>query len=959
MSELPLYTALRKGEIATAYEILERDKEAAIGEYSILETLFPLALTTLAELYDKHGVTGTEKQYFDLARTMWYFMPEGEREIPDMLCTFLYAGCKFNQVEFVRWVLPIVSRHPGISFTSLIVDRMYEHNQLRHSAIFYVCKNGSIDLYDLLAEACGNISPLLFEMKVFERNLSSSLSIGHRPPQPSTDHHSGSNESSTSHVNDSSSSPGQSSARDSIAAKADDPDPPALYTSIAAGHIKFMRHVLKSLSSQHVKSILRALIVHGFIPLDDSANAQKMYSLCQELEMDIDTLLFTFAVGKSAATVALKGSSFAAVDGKHVRSRVDSSFSGYSNAISTTNASAASTVNEPVVSYYGIQLCMFLSEHCCDSWLIRSPPSRRYVDWLLNQFSPLVTHHVAKMKWTGLHGFVQATSTSSSMPPSSNVSLFERWTPFHSACAAGCTDIAQKLALRNQRFITYVVNRIVGEKQVVYPIQIAVEASYWTKHYDIVSWIANLLSHAQLDIQLFHPCKGLYNSKPEFVKTLCKATQLSLRAMKQGGSSSNHVAAAVHSANSTSMQSPTRSRKSSVATSATADSDAMPVPSALSTEALQLEHKLGSIDLSVPLRDHRRVSGGAESDIADGSVIFDDEDMKSTMFRLDAINMTSSASINGLEAEAEPRERPGNLIFEESMPMFAASPKPTAVSSTWSTFLLSSVAYRHCDALNSISFQGTFGRFPSWIRRFDDVNLPEGMMEAYVSQLVALEDIPPLEISVEKTFSSALCLPTRKFRHSLLRFLGDSKADRPSIVVSPLETFTYLAFEACDEALVGLGKLADPTSFVFSLMTTVASLHAAGRVHGSVSPGVLFMKNGELKVADATLCPFLFRYLARSKNVDLCRFVASSYYDKFRPWLSPSNCAVLEEVASGKKALSEETVIELFSEENDRYSLAMTCKSLFAGNEGEKSLQAAVEKVRTGEATIGEALRGG
>jgi len=131
MSELPLYTALRKGEIATAYEILERDKEAAIGEYSILETLFPLALTTLAELYDKHGVTGTEKQYFDLARTMWYLMPEGEREIPDMLCTFLYAGCKFNQIEFVKWVLPIVIRHPGISFTSLIVDRMYEHNQLR------------------------------------------------------------------------------------------------------------------------------------------------------------------------------------------------------------------------------------------------------------------------------------------------------------------------------------------------------------------------------------------------------------------------------------------------------------------------------------------------------------------------------------------------------------------------------------------------------------------------------------------------------------------------------------------------------------------------------------------------------------------------------------------------------------------------------------------------------------
>ncbi|RYG42808.1 hypothetical protein EON68_01350, partial [archaeon] len=167
----PLLQALVSGSVATATSLLRTRQADALNNprLSILEDVFPLALTTIAELYDKYGVTGREKPYFDFARELWSLMPDHERQIPDMLCTFLYAGCKFNQIEFVAWVLPIVKQHAAINLVSLMCDRTYEFNQLRHSALYYVCMNGSSQLYDMFVDACGGISPFMFEATMYAR----------------------------------------------------------------------------------------------------------------------------------------------------------------------------------------------------------------------------------------------------------------------------------------------------------------------------------------------------------------------------------------------------------------------------------------------------------------------------------------------------------------------------------------------------------------------------------------------------------------------------------------------------------------------------------------------------------------------------------------------------------------------------------------------------------------------
>jgi hypothetical protein len=75
--------------------------------------------TALGELYDEHGITGNERPFFDLARSLWDFMPAAERAIPDMLCTFFAAGCKYNQLDFVHWVLPMVEQLAATNVVSL------------------------------------------------------------------------------------------------------------------------------------------------------------------------------------------------------------------------------------------------------------------------------------------------------------------------------------------------------------------------------------------------------------------------------------------------------------------------------------------------------------------------------------------------------------------------------------------------------------------------------------------------------------------------------------------------------------------------------------------------------------------------------------------------------------------------------------------------------------------------
>lgn len=228
--------------------------------------------------------------YFDFAQELWNYLPPEQSAIPDMLTTFLMAGFKFNQVNFVRWVLPLVQRHPGINIHRLASDRLYELNQLRHCALYYVCKNGSFgrehqctsllfvffgqsrsrvallhpELFDLLAKACSPVSPLALEAKVFERQLVAALGGGQRPPQPVFPNAAGTPASSAT---------GRAGAAETPK-RANEPDVPSLYLAIRGGHGDFIRHALRSLPSQQLQAmVLRTLVVHGIIPLDGETHA--------------------------------------------------------------------------------------------------------------------------------------------------------------------------------------------------------------------------------------------------------------------------------------------------------------------------------------------------------------------------------------------------------------------------------------------------------------------------------------------------------------------------------------------------------------------------------------------------------------------------------------------------------------------------------------------------------------
>ena len=55
-----IVSALRDGDICDALELLRSAGAAALEGLSVLEDVLPLALTTIADLYDKYGVTGRE-----------------------------------------------------------------------------------------------------------------------------------------------------------------------------------------------------------------------------------------------------------------------------------------------------------------------------------------------------------------------------------------------------------------------------------------------------------------------------------------------------------------------------------------------------------------------------------------------------------------------------------------------------------------------------------------------------------------------------------------------------------------------------------------------------------------------------------------------------------------------------------------------------------------------------------
>ena len=78
-----IISALKDGDIEDALELLRSSGASALAGLSVLEDVFPLALTTIAELYDKYGVTGREGTYFDFAQELWQYLPPEQRRVQD------------------------------------------------------------------------------------------------------------------------------------------------------------------------------------------------------------------------------------------------------------------------------------------------------------------------------------------------------------------------------------------------------------------------------------------------------------------------------------------------------------------------------------------------------------------------------------------------------------------------------------------------------------------------------------------------------------------------------------------------------------------------------------------------------------------------------------------------------------------------------------------------------------
>lgn len=88
---------LKDGEINEALDLLRLSGGAALVGLSVLEEVLPLAMTTIAELYDKYGVTGREGPYFDFARELWNYLPSEQRYVSMLVLDRLVASVSLNK----------------------------------------------------------------------------------------------------------------------------------------------------------------------------------------------------------------------------------------------------------------------------------------------------------------------------------------------------------------------------------------------------------------------------------------------------------------------------------------------------------------------------------------------------------------------------------------------------------------------------------------------------------------------------------------------------------------------------------------------------------------------------------------------------------------------------------------------------------------------------------------------
>jgi len=564
------------------------DASTSVARLSVLEDVLPLALSSLAESYDKNGIVGDEGKYFALARELWKYLTEAERSIPEMVCTFLYAGLKFDQPDFVRWILPIVSSHPAVDMSTLVAVRGYEFNQLRHSAVHYVARSGSIELFDMLVHACGGQSPLILEAKWYETltknsNMKDRLLV----KVPTAQDADSGNTFSDTMLASSTSLP-------------DSPDPPSLYVALKSRRLEFIRHVLGQLHPRDQAIVLRLTCVNGIMEADDATSAALLHSLCSQQSPDLALPASASAAAaaasasskensKSASSINLAASA-ALVDSISItaalikkvdkfgvpvpsssiaRQRSDTYNSGRwthdarsSSALSSAGPSrrnsrtalvepdvllwafgagvgelprfeVASKQDGNTVAYSALHMCFFAVEDSAESsHMLPNPPGNRneYARWALRVYGSLLLQPLPSMRWTGL-GLGSSYAGSGSAAAAAQCT---GWTPLHSACAAGATDIVAAILVEDRGLLDSIAKKGTSDAHIT-PSIVAVESTYWTQAFACARTITGLLNSDQLEAQVYAPLRAaqVYSFRQAFAKALCQETGLSLRSIRQ------------------------------------------------------------------------------------------------------------------------------------------------------------------------------------------------------------------------------------------------------------------------------------------------------------------------------------------------------------------------------------------------------------------------------------------
>ena len=554
-----LMTALRSGKVHAALELLESDPSCLNARgASPLNDVLPLLLHSLAEQYDTFGITGSEAVFFTFFRRLWQFMTPHEQTNNRTLATFFYAACKFNQLDFVAWVLPIIAARTTLSIERLIVDRLYSYNRLRHCALHYVARNGNVRLLQCLSSFVAH--PLLQEASLLMQFP-----------------------------------PGQEGMELS-----------SLYIAAQQRHAGFVRHALAphleaqggggeggaSPFTPALRQLVLCLMVHGLIALDDTATAAWMVG---EALPGLDPLIFALPMafsGPMSLPVSLEAKAQAKLSAAsagrtsrppnapnclglhlcvyrmppstHQAASVPSAAAAVGiqgvggpkeTAVERVKAFAAAMSANPASSSDEEGRGRALTSHLVNAAAATTPsapqPALRLFTWLLERFP-----------WLASVPFAIAVGEGGAQH-------IEWRNAFHSACSVGHRGAAQALLAADRTLLhTYTTSggsdsadgssaSHRGSVVENHPLWLALGQARMTGQYDFLRWLLQHYPPLVIEREIYSQCEGLYAVVPDFVKALCKATGLRLRkfmppgAARPSDSSSIPLDRSVSSAGST------------------------------------------------------------------------------------------------------------------------------------------------------------------------------------------------------------------------------------------------------------------------------------------------------------------------------------------------------------------------------------------------------------------------